>query len=542
MGRSCTLNKIQLKNVRSLKDTGMQQLAPITILVGENSSGKSTFLRAFPLLKQSISKKTAGPILWAGDVDDYVDFGSFDETVTNDGSDEITFAFDFNLSWDKAMVGRGVFLEWVETTGDAPFWSPRVIYEITIGRMKEKGSQVNKLHLTFGDYTVVFDFLSGKVYVEGNKAEPLITIDGKTGFEFPFIRRTASTKGIFDFELPDFSDAWSGIEKSLFTEEKDGSGDQTSVDSLIQQLAIGYVGELLFEGVAPDNLGKRIPKKSQVHDSIGTRTYSKVKAIAEKLKKMEKSQKKAVIDRIKLYFVYYCFGNIEEYLQTYFKCVHYIAPIRATAERYYRVRNLAVDEVDHQGKNLPMVINSLPKEELKKFQKWTLDSFGFKVSTAPMEGHLSLKIGIKDSGKEINLSDTGFGYSQILPIVTQIWLLSTRERMFGEVEVPLIVAIEQPELHLHPAMQARLAGAFIAGIRLAKEHGYALQFILETHSETIVDYFGHAISRGELKSEEVEIILFEKDPETNLTSIRNSRYDKEGYLVDWPTGFLAPRY
>ena len=92
------VKEIQIKNFRSLKDTGMQTLSPITLLVGENSSGKSTFLRAFPLLKQSISKRTSGPILWAGDVDDYVDFGSFEETVTNDKSDTIVFRFKFDMT------------------------------------------------------------------------------------------------------------------------------------------------------------------------------------------------------------------------------------------------------------------------------------------------------------------------------------------------------------------------------------------------------------------------------------------------------------
>ena len=98
MKGECLVKEIQMKNFRSLKDTGIQTLSPITILVGENSSGKSTFLRAFPLLKQSISKRTSGPILWAGDVDDYVDFGSFKETVTNDKSKEISFGFKFNIS------------------------------------------------------------------------------------------------------------------------------------------------------------------------------------------------------------------------------------------------------------------------------------------------------------------------------------------------------------------------------------------------------------------------------------------------------------
>ena len=93
----CVLEQIQIKNICSLKDTGLITLRPINVLVGNNSSGKSTFLRTFPLIKQSISKYTDGPILWAGDVDDYVDFGSFKETITNDkcsDSIELTFVFD----------------------------------------------------------------------------------------------------------------------------------------------------------------------------------------------------------------------------------------------------------------------------------------------------------------------------------------------------------------------------------------------------------------------------------------------------------------
>ena len=82
MKEECNLKAIQIKNVRSLVDTGAVPLSPITVLVGENSSGKSTFLRTFPLVKQSIMKRTDGPLLWAGDLDDYVDFGSFSETLT----------------------------------------------------------------------------------------------------------------------------------------------------------------------------------------------------------------------------------------------------------------------------------------------------------------------------------------------------------------------------------------------------------------------------------------------------------------------------
>ena len=60
------VEEIHLHNFRSLKDTGLQKLAPITLLIGENSSCKSSFLRVFPLIKKSINKRTSGPIFMVG--------------------------------------------------------------------------------------------------------------------------------------------------------------------------------------------------------------------------------------------------------------------------------------------------------------------------------------------------------------------------------------------------------------------------------------------------------------------------------------------
>lgn len=54
---------LKASNLRSL-NTDYIPLKGINLLVGKNSSGKSTFLRTFPLLRQSITRNTRGPILW----------------------------------------------------------------------------------------------------------------------------------------------------------------------------------------------------------------------------------------------------------------------------------------------------------------------------------------------------------------------------------------------------------------------------------------------------------------------------------------------
>lgn len=73
------LQSIRLRNLRSFADTDNSpyiDLKPITVLIGKNSSGKSTFLRSLPLLRQSVEAHTTGPILWYSS---YVDFGAFSE-------------------------------------------------------------------------------------------------------------------------------------------------------------------------------------------------------------------------------------------------------------------------------------------------------------------------------------------------------------------------------------------------------------------------------------------------------------------------------
>ena len=59
------LNSIRIQNLRSLTDTTTIQLKPLTVLVGKNSVGKSTFARTFPLLRQTCEAQKKSPILWS---------------------------------------------------------------------------------------------------------------------------------------------------------------------------------------------------------------------------------------------------------------------------------------------------------------------------------------------------------------------------------------------------------------------------------------------------------------------------------------------
>ena len=162
MKEDCNLDKIRIYNVRSLKDTGMIALPQITILVGENSSGKSTFLRTFPLIKQSICKRTDGPLLWAGDVDDYVDFGSFFETVTNDGSDRIGFTYEFPF----------IYANELRYTWESPVPNDiknQIEYSIIISQSKNR-EYVSCLSVRINDTAISFNY-------DSTSSEVSVTVD-----------------------------------------------------------------------------------------------------------------------------------------------------------------------------------------------------------------------------------------------------------------------------------------------------------------------------------------------------------------------------
>ena len=91
------------------------------------------------------------------------------------------------------------------------------------------------------------------------------------------------------------------------------------------------------------------------------------------------------------------------------------------------------------------------------------------------------------SDNKVNIADVGFGVSQVVPIVIQGLLMGDTESLI----------LEQPEIHLHPKMQMKLAD-FILSLALSGK-----KVIIETHSEHMINRFVRRIvedTTGELNS------------------------------------------
>ena len=148
------MTAIRLQSFRSLGDTDFVEFRPLTILVGRNSSGKSSFLRFLPLLRQSLETRTTGPIQWYGD---YVDFGGFEEThSTFSADDEMRFGFRTTLG-DRPRPSSFVHFDPFDFDSllEALAFSrqPVVLDQLLVGRSPEEiaaGSAGDDFEAAFG--------------------------------------------------------------------------------------------------------------------------------------------------------------------------------------------------------------------------------------------------------------------------------------------------------------------------------------------------------------------------------------------------------
>lgn len=139
----------------------------------------------------------------------------------------------------------------------------------------------------------------------------------------------------------------------------------------------------------------------------------------------------------------------------------------------------------------------------------------------PLGFSLALEYG--QDGRSKSPLSVGVGFSQALPVVMQCLLA----------EPGSVVLLEQPELHLHPAAQQRLADFFIACVKSGR------QIIVETHSDHIVTRLRRlaAEDEGDEISNLVQLLFAEqRDGETTYREVKLSPF---GALIGWPEGFFT---
>lgn len=529
------MRQIRVKNLRSLEDTEEIIIKPLTVLLGKNSVGKSTFLRMFPLFKQSLGIDRSEPLLWYSP--ELVDFGSFRESVNdNDIDKEIEFSFDFTVG-DQYFFSAMLFSSRFDyqlpknikfnskneifhnIKLDLGIQDKRIssikfsifdyIYEIEINHQYEISSfKVNDISNPINKKMDKFNnFLAKKILPAIN-----ISLDNKT------FSKNSSIKKIKRYE-----DEINELIENEFSKIKNDRVTPNRIKSVIAALDFGTKKEF---------------KKNFLEE------IEKVKTIKDKYKKLGDAQEEFFNYIYVLYgfkYINLFMDVINLYLYNYFENVQYIAPIRATAQRYYRIQGLSMNDITPQGENIPMILNNMKKGERKSWNTWTREKFNIEFDVIENEANLSVKL-IKNK-HEINLADTGFGYSQLLPILLYVWKTSnsknvSNEFLLGTKSNTKTLVVEQPELHLHPALQAKLMDIFIDIVSNLNDMNFNI--LMETHSEYMINRIGQHIINLNLSSDSVNILLFNESRKSN--DIVQTKFTEEGYLENWPIDFFMPDY
>lgn len=219
--------------------------------------------------------------------------------------------------------------------------------------------------------------------------------------------------------------------------------------------------------------------------------------------------------------------NLNDEVGSVLQHVAFVGPARTrfgpTVERDDQPRNLVgldgqwtVDRIAQQP-NLLEAVNAA----------MAMMNMGYRVSVAPVDDPdlprlWKLQLWDETLGVSVSMDQVGYGVSQILPLVVEV--------MAGDFPLTLL---EQPELHLHPRLQA----AFGSVLAKAMTANPSRQFIVETHSELLLQRLRKLIRSGELAPDAVSIVYIEKTSEGSQAL--PIRLDSQGNFLDpWPHGFF----
>lgn len=516
------MESIRLRNIRSLADTGQISLKPITLLLGQNSSGKSTVLRTLPLLLQSIRTRSNAPILWYGDL---VDFGSVREVRSTFALDQ---AVQFEISLGKIDVSRRGLIYEESPTSD----HPKVKIKLDLVDVEGK-TRLKSFDLRVGTDKMTVE-LDGRGAVSNlivNSLE-LTRLLPSEKYKFStteLVPQLVIVRGIGQSRTTMYSpygrllDTCEREIKRFFTENLSGRTSEETINGIMRRIPYqpgGRFTNRVVESTAFLASGKLLAKRLTAPGG------------AEELNRLRS-----------LYFVGSIpevLGVIERVVTRTFGNVSYVGPSRATGERYYRMQELAVDQIDPQGRNLAMFLHSLSSLQQGFFSDWLLEAMGYAIRIEKSAGHIQIHLREENSEKFYNIADMGYGFSQVLPIMAQVWSRQTRSWMARQ--GPVIVAMEQPELHLHPAYQARLANVFCRSIARQSRPNRTvgdLRFVIETHSESLINRLGTLVYEGKVSPDDIAIYIFEKSEDSGITRIRTSSFETDGTLSNWPIGFFS---
>ncbi len=150
----------------------------------------------------------------------------------------------------------------------------------------------------------------------------------------------------------------------------------------------------------------------------------------------------------------------------------------------------------------------------------------FKVE-AISQGTNIYRVKVKTSGSNdyVLITDAGFGISQVLPVLVQLFYVPEGS----------ILLLEQPEIHLHPSVQSGLADVIISAVEMRK-----IQVVVESHSEHLLRRLQRRLAEKTLAPEKISLFFIEKP--NGVSKLEQLELSEYGEIKNWPKNFFGDEF
>ena len=569
-----------LSNFKSVSQASLP-LAPLTMFAGANSSGKSSLLQSILLIAQTLSARAGiQPIILNGHL---VKLGQLDDlrnSITDEKRITLGWTITPDVPEDRPMKGR---LGHLRTFFDS------VSCEVIVGLSQPESAseQLNPTLFEMKKSSQVREPLDQTI------AQSQVRLVRKKSADHDTQSRDSARKRnrfTFDYqvELDDESAAdlkddflrgepfgcnlGTFLPSSLLVRfdekaeiiraivgaltrtprhryERDPSGQNAQLDltKVIELVAMVPELQSVLDGIDASfgesiALSELLDRLRRARLNLSSGVVSQVEAAAYKLFKDERGFTLTPLPGRSLD------AAADSTREFFSNQVKYLGPLREEPKAIYPIQNTSdPQDVGLHGEHTAAVLhrnryvevqylptaNFSDKSTSTEIKRVALEDAVFdwleyldvakKVDTSD-EGKFgySLKVVMTGGSESHDLTHVGVGVSQVLPIVVMC-LLAGRNTT---------VIIEQPELHLNPKVQTRLADFFLSMSMLQK------QCLIETHSEYLINRLRlrSALAEGTTVSSLLKLYFVEKAG--GFTTYRDVKVNEYGTILDWPKGFF----
>jgi len=437
------LTSLRIKNFKAWRDTGAIRLAPLTVIFGANSAGKSSLGHLLLGLKQTALSTDRKRALHLGDTTSLIDLGTFADCLNGH---DLSKTLDFELGWSlpKSMDVKDPLDSTKRFSGN------QIHLAVSLAAGKTGQPEVTSLKYALSNTDVV-----------------VLDVDLSRGVDRKFSLQSHN----YQFKMAD-GRKWPLEEPEKFYRVSDLSIARFKNAGFLTDFALAtenLLGSIAYLGPLRNHPQRTYQWSGDTPEGVGQTGEATVAAI------------------------------------------------------------LAAQHEDR-------MLNRGPKKAKKAFTpfiaEWLKDLgviHSFLVKPVA-EGRKEYEVLVRThaSAPEVKITDVGFGVSQVLPALVQAFYCPPHSTVW----------MEQPEIHLHPQVQAELADVFISAIK-SREDGKErdVQLIIESHSEHLLNRLQRRVAEGALTPDDVAIYFCRRSGSS--TELEPLRVNMFGEIENWPENFFG---